>query len=307
MTLGQRIAVLRGLKGWKQLELSSKLWQPLEKIVEWESDKGMPDLACMLNLSKLFGVSIDFLLNGDQNTQADRDAASAIVKHDRTINLRQSNIAAMQSCRKILQEHKLPELDQYLPQLSADNLAFVEYGLFDDADLNKFSKSSLLKYNLTDLVLQYFENEISFVDAVKCDDIKVYQVAETNRRKAIVDQEQKNNSAKITHGYAHQLTTKKICGYKDYKKLSKTIGGINTSTTKFLEDRDWALEHLNYDLNDIYKVILHLIDNGAEFFCILEYNKVMEVVQDISKTKYMYRVSKDMIRLIERANNAVEK
>ena len=308
MTIGQRIAKLRALCGLKQGDLSSKIWQTVEVVNEWESDSKLPDIAGLSNLSKLFGVSLDFLLNGDQNTKGDIDAAHAIVQHDKFANLRKTNLEIVENCKKKLIEHGLfvderANLDLqvsksgelYLPKLSADCLTFVDYGIFDKNDFNCFDKAALFSHNLTNLVLQFFLDTISFVDAVKCDDTKVFEAAECNRLRLLQELEQKNVSAtQEQKGYAHLISHKKLISFKEYRKRSKNIGELQKNDT-FVEDKDWALEHLNYDLENIYSVVIYLINNGAEYFSVLEYSKISEIVVDVSKTKFVYRVAKDML------------
>jgi transcriptional regulator with XRE-family HTH domain len=272
----------------------------VDNITEWEQDGNMPDVQTLLNISKLFGVSLDFLLNGDQNTQGDRDAAKTLAEYDMSANIRQANLATIQNCTKILTDHKLQALSHYLPQLSQDGLTWVDYGIFDKSDLKRLDKLALLNNNLVDLSIQYFADTLNYKDAVKCDDVRVYKQAELNRQTAITNLEHETSPiGQASQRYNNLIKTKKIYGYKDYCKLSKSIGGINNLTI-FVEDKDWALQHLNYSLPGIYQVALHLIDNGAEYFGVVEYNKVLEIVPDVAKTNFVRRVSRDMIKLTER-------
>jgi len=329
MTIGQRISKLRMLRGWKQIELGSKVWQPTEVVNDWERDAVMPDMNVAMNLAKVFGISLDFLYMGDQNTAGDRDAANAIAQHDRFSNLRKSNIETVENCKRILKElsinkllptkyslsidinstdadadsttleqNFINEVAKYTPQLSADCSAFVDYGIFDKNDFNLLDKNALLKHNLTKLVLHFFKNTITYVDAVKCDDIDLYETAERNRLAALQELEHKNNQldANVVKGYGPLLNQKKILGFKEYKKRSQNIGELNKSDT-FVEDLDWALYNLDYDLPNIYSIIVHLIDKGAEYFDIIEYTKVATIVSDVAKTRFTYRVAKDMVEI----------
>lgn len=63
MTLGEKIKLARKNAGLTQEQLASKLSVSRQAITKWESDKGIPDIDNLNRLSKLLGVSIDFLLN----------------------------------------------------------------------------------------------------------------------------------------------------------------------------------------------------------------------------------------------------
>lgn len=63
-SIGKTIASLRKSKGWTQVELAEKLDISDKTISKWESEAGMPEISQLPALSKLFDVSIDFLMTG---------------------------------------------------------------------------------------------------------------------------------------------------------------------------------------------------------------------------------------------------
>lgn len=63
-SIGKTIANLRKSKGWTQVELAEKLDISDKTISKWESEAGMPEISQLPALSKLFDVSIDFLMTG---------------------------------------------------------------------------------------------------------------------------------------------------------------------------------------------------------------------------------------------------
>lgn len=66
MTLGEKLKSARKNAGLTQEQLADKLLVSRQAITKWESDKGMPDIDNLRYLSKLLGVSIDYLLeNGE--------------------------------------------------------------------------------------------------------------------------------------------------------------------------------------------------------------------------------------------------
>lgn len=66
MSIGQKLKEARKNAGLSQEQLAEKLCVSRQAITKWESDKGIPDVENLQNIGRLFGVSIDFLLdNGD--------------------------------------------------------------------------------------------------------------------------------------------------------------------------------------------------------------------------------------------------
>ena len=63
-SIGKTIASLRKSRGWTQVELAEKLDISDKTISKWESEAGMPEISQLPALSKLFDVSIDFLMTG---------------------------------------------------------------------------------------------------------------------------------------------------------------------------------------------------------------------------------------------------
>ena len=63
MTLGEKLRSARKSAALTQEQLAEKLMVSRQAITKWESDKGMPDIENLRRLSKLLGVSLDYLLD----------------------------------------------------------------------------------------------------------------------------------------------------------------------------------------------------------------------------------------------------
>lgn len=63
MTTGEKLALLRKKKGITQEELSEILKVSRQSVSRWEMDTTFPETDKLIKLSKLFGCSVDFLLN----------------------------------------------------------------------------------------------------------------------------------------------------------------------------------------------------------------------------------------------------
>ena len=71
MKLSDKIIKLRKTNGWSQEELAEKLDVSRQAISRWESAAAQPDATNILKLSKLFGVTTDYLLNEEYESDND--------------------------------------------------------------------------------------------------------------------------------------------------------------------------------------------------------------------------------------------
>ena len=71
MTLSEKIISLRKAHEWSQEDFSEKLNVSRQAISRWENGVALPDAQNVLQISKLFGVTTDYLLNDDY--ESDRD------------------------------------------------------------------------------------------------------------------------------------------------------------------------------------------------------------------------------------------
>lgn len=67
ITLGQRIAERRKMLGLSQEALGEKLGVSRQAISKWESDGAVPEIEKLIGLSKLFSVSVGWLLGTEEN------------------------------------------------------------------------------------------------------------------------------------------------------------------------------------------------------------------------------------------------
>ena len=66
MEFNEKLQQLRKQKGLTQEELAQMLYVSRTAISKWESGKGYPNIDSLKQLSNLFGISVDYLLSGDQ-------------------------------------------------------------------------------------------------------------------------------------------------------------------------------------------------------------------------------------------------
>lgn len=74
MKLSEKIINLRKARNMSQEELAEKLGVSRQAVSRWEVGSALPDASNILQLSKLFGVSADYLLNDDYKGEASAPA-----------------------------------------------------------------------------------------------------------------------------------------------------------------------------------------------------------------------------------------
>ena len=72
MTIGKRIAFLRKEKGLTQEELAQHMGISSQAVSKWENDQTCPDISALPKLARLFGVTVDELLEGKEALPAVR-------------------------------------------------------------------------------------------------------------------------------------------------------------------------------------------------------------------------------------------
>ena len=64
--LGQRICELRTAIGWSQVDMAKKLGVAKQTVSNWENENIQPSIEMLVRISKLFGVSTDYVLGLEQ-------------------------------------------------------------------------------------------------------------------------------------------------------------------------------------------------------------------------------------------------
>ena len=82
MILADKIIELRKKNGWSQEELAEKLNVSRQSISKWEGAQSIPDMNRIIEMSKIFGVSTDFLLKDEMEFDDDEKHEAALVSVD---------------------------------------------------------------------------------------------------------------------------------------------------------------------------------------------------------------------------------
>lgn len=90
MILADKIIDERKKNGWSQEELADKLGVSRQAVSKWESAQSVPDLQRILEMSRLFGVSTDYLLKDEEGVRT-QDNADEFGISSRTVSLEDAN------------------------------------------------------------------------------------------------------------------------------------------------------------------------------------------------------------------------
>ena len=80
MDIAEKIIKLRKENGWSQEDLAEKLYVSRQAISRWENGTALPDAQNVLQISKLFNVTTDYLLNDDYESDIDIPAVQTATK-----------------------------------------------------------------------------------------------------------------------------------------------------------------------------------------------------------------------------------
>ena len=92
--LGEKIQRLRKARGMSQEELSAQLTVSRQAISKWELGESVPDTENVVQLSKIFNVSTDYLLHDDHNDDMDIPAVKANTGNLPTVRKNKTKLTA---------------------------------------------------------------------------------------------------------------------------------------------------------------------------------------------------------------------
>lgn len=74
MTFGEKLKGLRKEKGYSQEEMAGLLEVSRQAVSKWESDRGIPEIDKLLQISNMFGVTLDYLLKSESPNENNQNA-----------------------------------------------------------------------------------------------------------------------------------------------------------------------------------------------------------------------------------------
>ena len=95
MILADKIIDLRKKNGWSQEELAEQLGVSRQSISKWESAQSMPDMNRILAMSRVFGVTTDYLLKDELEPEQEAKPAQDSFPEDsalRRVEMEEANV-----------------------------------------------------------------------------------------------------------------------------------------------------------------------------------------------------------------------
>ena len=83
MEFGEKLQMLRKARGWSQEELAQQINVSRQALSKWESGASIADTENVIALSRLFGVSTDYLLLEESEAASTPAAGSAPAKESK--------------------------------------------------------------------------------------------------------------------------------------------------------------------------------------------------------------------------------
>ena len=146
MTIGQRVAQKRKELGLSQEALGDTLGVSRQSIYKWESDSALPEIDKLIALSRLFGVSVGWLLGVEEPPQADgaedpnADAGSAPAVGELTE-------AQLRMVEEIVERYTAalpkPKRRRWLLVLAGVVLVFAIFNLFSELNALRNQQDSI--------------------------------------------------------------------------------------------------------------------------------------------------------------------
>ncbi len=90
MILADKIIELRKKNGWSQEELAEKMAVSRQSISKWEGAQSVPDMGRIVRLSEIFGVSTDYLLKDEMETEEHTEALPETMAY-KTVGMEEAN------------------------------------------------------------------------------------------------------------------------------------------------------------------------------------------------------------------------
>ena len=102
MKLSDKLITLRKENGWSQEDFAEKLDVSRQAISRWENGTALPDAQNILQISKLFNVTADYLLNDDYNEEANISAVEISAEETKPLARKKKHLHWLSICFIIL-------------------------------------------------------------------------------------------------------------------------------------------------------------------------------------------------------------
>lgn len=295
LKLGERISLLRQTKKMTQKDLANKLNLSDKTISKWEIGENEPSIKDIQELTSIFEVSLELILNGNETNDKDKNAVASIVQmkaYNESAKIIDDFMKKECPYKDINKEDLFIILDDNKPYAMLDAILYLDDFDFYNKVNEKFEfvrAGITTNYNRSALdsankkpQLQILKHPytLELDDIVNCNSLEFYdEVIKTMEERYEKEVEHHEELTKIGYGYGSQPKNEIT------DKLSQLLE--NLPINEIDDDR-------------VYEKILYLIDHGAVFYNRVpyDYSDGYELKVDRFRTDFTYKTCADHIRFI---------
>lgn len=100
MTFGEKLQKLRKEAGLSQEEFADQMGVSRQAVSKWERDSGYPETEKIIHMSRLFNVTLDYLLN-EENSRRDQDSAPSRAEEEKGFYVSLETARGFLACQKV--------------------------------------------------------------------------------------------------------------------------------------------------------------------------------------------------------------
>jgi len=300
MSINERIALLRKMKGLSQNELGKALNVTDKAVSKWENGDGTPDMAQIISLCQYFNISIDYLMTGSVLSDGDKTIEKEINAYQKALALNASAKDMVSACRKYLEGLAIAYDDGILPTIVDGEIDMNCFKKNPDGSIGVIYERLIAK-KAKDVLKRLCEKDIRLLDATELDDWDLFEMGVANAKRDI----------EAVKDLPKEEIHPGIFGLKDEEKAHN----IEVEYRKRVEGvYNVVLEELDPTKENYYRFIIALIDVGAYYSNLVYPERSNPFApgdpayeKDQAKTNFFYRVAKDMVKLGEKKESAPKK
>ena len=295
MKLSEKLNYILKAKKLTDEDLAKSIGADHKAVSSWLKGTSEPSLQEYRLLSKQFGLSLDYLSEGNPVTAGDQECEKAIQSQIELEKVEDQCESLKEECRNYLAKFNVPYDEAVLPSVKGGK---IDYGCFN-AETNEISLDydKLLGMKQDALIQAIFPKNVSVEEAIRLDNLDLFKMAlgqYTRDLNAFVGKYNKKPAdSRNSYGYGGY-------GFIDPRSPDfKARQAQQTENDRLAKtDLDKLLENLDRDLNHYFDFVVLLIEAGARYKKQVGYGDDVTCfndVDDVSKTNFCYRVAKEII------------
>ena len=306
MSIGKRILELRTKAGLTQLELAERLYVSDKAVSKWERDGGEPNTQALIEMGKIFSVSIDYLLTGESKEKIVIMSETEKIAFDDDVEKakkypykleRRIDVSRL-SLRDYIYKHKSKSLFNYFVKSSQAK------SLLGDQRGDRY------KY-LNEFVLMCFENEIYSV----FEDNAIIKLSEIYFKDQLPEREHKFKPIINDSIVDYIINNEKVLNFimkdqdiywhnglsKVLEKLVKDNNPLSDKVYKFVEKKNnEAKKYQESQYNSYYRSNDYWLKKDGVYH--FHSNKLIKSITPVTRETVVYALNNNNYELAEKLN-----